>query len=60
VPWSKRSDLKRITSITYTIKPGEELLIYERDSFNYAINFNTHGFLEMNFGFTDKVIQGLL
>src|SRR6476620_5275127 len=41
VPWSKRDDLKRITSITYTIQPGEELLIYERDNFNY----NEPGFL---------------
>src|SRR4029077_8484961 len=56
VPWSKRDDLKRITSITYTIQPGEELLIYERDSFNYAINYELD-FLEINVGFTDKVMQ---
>jgi len=55
VPWSKRADLKRITSITYTIQPGEELLIYERDNFNYHIN--TPYFLDIKFGFTDKVVQ---
>jgi two-component system, NtrC family, sensor kinase len=54
VPWSERSDLKRITSITYTIQPGEELMIYERYSFSYSDN--GPGFLEINFGFTDKVI----
>jgi signal transduction histidine kinase len=55
VPWSKRDDLKRLLSVTYTIPPGEELLIYERDSFDYLIN--RPDFLEINFGFTDKVIQ---
>jgi two-component system, NtrC family, sensor kinase len=55
VPWSKRDDLKSITTVTYTIQPGEELLIYERDRFNYLIN--DPGFLEIHVGFTDKVIQ---
>ncbi len=55
VPWSKRNDLKRITTITYLLQPGEELLIYERDNFDYLIN--TPDFLEINFGFTDRVIQ---
>ena len=55
VPWSKRDDLKRITTVTYTIPPGEELLIYERDNFDYLINIPD--FLEIDFGFTDKVIQ---
>ena len=35
VPWSKRQDIKRITTITYRIQPGEELLIYERDNFDW-------------------------
>jgi hypothetical protein len=56
VPWSKRDDLKRITTVTYIIPPGEDLLVYERDSFNYADNNPV--FLGINFGFTDKVIQG--
>jgi two-component system NtrC family sensor kinase len=55
VPWSKRDDLKRITTVTYIMQPGEELLIYERDVFNYPIN--EPDFLEVNFGYTDKVIQ---
>ena len=55
VPWNQRNDLKRITSLMYVIQPGEELLIYERDIFNYPIN--QPDFLEINFGFTDKVIQ---
>src|SRR4051794_3119158 len=32
VPWSKRDDLKRIESLLYTIQPGEQLLVYERES----------------------------
>ncbi len=55
VPWSKRNDLKRITSVIYIIQPGEELLIYERNYFDYLIN--TPDFLEIKFGFTEKVIQ---
>ncbi len=55
VPWSKRDNLKRITTVIYIIQPGEELLIYERDNFDYLIN--TPDFLEIRFGFTDKVIQ---
>jgi signal transduction histidine kinase len=56
VPWSKRDGLKRITTVTYTIQPGEELLFYERDNFDYYIN--TPDFLEIDFGFTDKAIKG--
>jgi two-component system NtrC family sensor kinase len=55
VPWSKRDGLKRITTVTYTIQPGEELLFYERDNFNYYVN--TPDFLKIDFGFTDKVIK---
>ncbi len=55
VPWSKRDDLKRITTLTYSIQPGEELLFYERNHFNY--NSNTPDFFGIKFGFTDKVIQ---
>ena len=31
VPWSQRNDLKRVISLLYTIQPGEELLVYERN-----------------------------
>ncbi len=55
VPWSKRNDLKRITTLTYIIQPGEELLFYERNHFDYFIN--TPDFLEIKFGFTDNVIK---
>jgi two-component system, NtrC family, sensor kinase len=55
VPWSKRDDLRRITTLTYTIQPGQELLIYERDNFDYFIN--TPDFLAINFGFKDNVVQ---
>jgi two-component system NtrC family sensor kinase len=55
VPWSKRSDLKRITTVNYIIQPGEELLVYERDNFNYYIN--RPDFLKVDFGFTDKAIK---
>jgi len=55
LPWSKRSDLKQITTLIYIIQPGEELLIYERDSYNYF--FNEPDFLDIRFGFADNVIQ---
>ena len=55
VPWSKRDGLKRNTTVIYIIQPGEELLIYERDNFDYLIN--TPDFIEIRFGFTDKVMQ---
>jgi signal transduction histidine kinase len=55
VPWSKRADLKRIKTAVYTIQPGEELLIYERNYFDYLIN--TPDFLDVKFGFTDKFVQ---
>jgi two-component system NtrC family sensor kinase len=55
VPWGKRNDLKRITAVIYTIQPGEELLIYERDNFDYLIN--GPDYLEINFGFVDTAIQ---
>ena len=55
VPWSERDDLKRTTTVIYTIQPGEELLFYERDNFDYSIN--TPDYLQISFGFTDKAIQ---
>ncbi len=55
VPWSKRNDLKRNTTLTYIIQPEAELLIYERNNFDYLIN--TPDYLGINFGFTDKVIH---
>jgi two-component system NtrC family sensor kinase len=55
VPRSKRNDLKRITAITYIIPPGGELLIYERNNFDY--DFNLPGLPAIEFGFTERVIQ---
>src|SRR6266542_728939 len=55
VPWSKRDDLKRITAISYTIPPGGELLVYERDNFDYDINMP--GLPAIEFGFTERVMQ---
>jgi len=58
VPWSKRDDLKLITSLTYNIAAGEELLIYERNNFDY--DFNTPGLPGLppiEFGFTEKVLR---
>ncbi len=55
VPWSKRDGFKRITTVIYTIQPGEQLLIYERDSFDYLIN--SPDFLYITFGFADNVAQ---
>jgi two-component system NtrC family sensor kinase len=55
VPWSKRDELKRITAISYTIPPGGELLVYERDNFEYDINMP--GLPVIEFGFTERVMQ---
>src|SRR5690348_2957399 len=55
VPWSKRNDLKSVLTVTYVIPSGEELLIYERHSFDYFID--KPYFLGLSFGFTDKVMQ---
>jgi len=55
VPWSKRSDLKRITAVSYILPPGGELLIYERN--NFANNFDLPGLPAIEFGFTERVMQ---
>jgi two-component system, NtrC family, sensor kinase len=58
VPWSKRNDLKRITTLTYILPPGSELLIYERNNFDYDVNIpGLPGLPAMGFGFTEKVLQ---
>ena len=55
VPWSKLDDLKQISTVTYTIQPGKELLIYERDHF--GLFADKPEFPYVDFGFTDKVIK---
>ncbi|MXV15475.1 sensor histidine kinase [Hufsiella ginkgonis] len=35
VPYSKRNDLKLINTVTYTLEPGEHVLIYERQYNNW-------------------------
>jgi hypothetical protein len=55
VPWSKRNDLKRITAVSYVIPSGEELLVYERNNFDY--DFDVPALPAINFGFTERVIQ---
>ena len=55
VPWSKLDDLKQISTVTYTIQPGKELLIYERD--NFGLFADKPEFPYVDFGFTDKVIK---
>ena len=58
VRWSERSDLKRITSLTYSIPAGEELIIYERNNFDYDVNIpGLPGLPAIEFGFTEKVLQ---
>ena len=58
VPWSKRNDLKRITTLTYILPPGSELLIYERNNFAYDTNIpGLRGLPAIEFGFTEKVLQ---
>ena len=58
VPWSKLDDLKQISTVTYTIQPGKELLIYERD--NFGPFADKPEFPHVDFGFTDKVIKNIL
>jgi two-component system NtrC family sensor kinase len=55
VPWSKRDDLERITAVNYIIPAGEELLVYERDNFDYDTNMP--GLPAIKFGFTESVIH---
>ncbi len=55
VPWSKRDDLERIAAVTYIIPPEKELLIYERNNFDYDTNMP--GLPTIRFGFSDRVIQ---
>jgi hypothetical protein len=53
VPWSKRDGLRKITAIPFTLKPGEELIFYERDKFNYIYSMP---FFRPGFTFTDRQI----
>ena len=53
VPLSDRNDLKQITTISYIIQPGGELLIFERDHFNYFIDVPVS--LEPIFILTDQL-----
>jgi two-component system NtrC family sensor kinase len=55
VPWSQRDGLKKMMQVTYTIQPGEELLLYERNVFDY--NFDRPQNFVFRVGLTDKVIQ---
>ncbi|MBN9352393.1 MAG: hypothetical protein J0H55_17075, partial [Chitinophagaceae bacterium] len=55
VPWSRRDGLKRITTITNVILPGEQLLIYKRVHWNYSISHPER--MEIEFAFTPKVIE---
>jgi len=58
VRWSERSDLRRITSLTYKIPAGEELIIYERNNFDYDVTIpGQPGLPAIEFGFTEKVLQ---
>ena len=58
VRWSERSDLKRITSLTYNIPAGEEIIIYERNNFDYDVNVpGLPGLPAIEFWFTEKVLQ---
>ena len=58
VRWSERSDLRRITSLTYNIPAGEELIIYERNNFDYDVTIpGLPGLPAIEFGFTEKVLQ---
>src|SRR5688572_16228231 len=58
VPWSQRNDFKRITSLTYNIPAGEELLIYERNNFDYDLNIpGFPGLPPIELGFTETLLQ---
>src|SRR6187401_2389132 len=58
VRWSERSDLRRINSLTYNIPAGEELIIYERNNFDYDVTIHgLPGLPAIEFSFTEKVLQ---
>jgi sensor histidine kinase YesM len=55
VPWDNMDGLKRISTVTYTLPPGQELLIYERDY--YGPLADKPSAVQIDFGYTDKVLQ---
>jgi len=55
VPWSKRDGLKRVIAVTYTIPPGQELVVYER--YNFHLPVLDPETLQIYCTFGDKVIQ---
>ncbi|HET7117162.1 MAG TPA: ATP-binding protein [Hanamia sp.] len=54
VPWSMRDRLKRITTVTCIIPPGEELLIYKKAYWNYTVS--TPSQIGVDFGFTKNIV----
>ncbi|MBS1975247.1 MAG: hypothetical protein JST13_12925, partial [Bacteroidetes bacterium] len=56
VSWGKRDGLKRAMFIKLTIPAGKEIMVYQRDYFNYLFNSPTP--MEgVHFSFTKNVIQ---
>jgi two-component system, NtrC family, sensor kinase len=55
VPWSRRDGLKHLKSFVATIAPGQELLFYEKDVFDF--NNDSTGPLAVGIAFADSEIQ---
>ena len=56
VPWSKRDGFKSILYIPFTIKAGEELVIYQRNNYNHV--YSRPADFHIGFSFTDNLIEG--
>jgi signal transduction histidine kinase len=55
VPWSQRSGLKRITQFVVDLQPGQELMLYEHDIFDFNL-YKPQNF-QFTIGFADAVIN---
>jgi two-component system NtrC family sensor kinase len=55
LPWGQRGGLKRVTQFVVTLQPGQEVLLYEHDIFDFAI-YKPENF-RFTIGFYDAVIN---
>jgi two-component system NtrC family sensor kinase len=54
LPWSERSGLKRIKQFVVSLQPGQEIMLYEHDIFDFKI-YKPENF-HFTIGFADAVI----
>jgi len=54
LPWSERDGIKNLDDIRLIIKPGQELLVYQRFKFDPRLDVPKH--LYVGFGFTEQLL----